>query len=172
MSLPAGYVDTFEDNTLRLNWRDLQNKSSFYWEVEKDIVLDGYPYEYNEARSLNMTGLEIPPDFGSIAYIQGATACVGNHRWTQLTIDPTFTSLFAAQPTSKPASPKSRLNPAAYAVPIALVVLAIVVIIILMATVPAVRYKLLPFSKRRKPMDKTGAAARPSSWNSGKKPEL
>lgn len=80
--------------------------------------------------------------------------CHGNipppTQYTSLFYDPSISAIFTGvEPVDAPnlspsARSKSRLNPAAYAVPVAVVVVALAAIVIALITVPSLRARFLP----------------------------
>lgn len=151
-----------------INWTAADNKTFFSWTVEKDFVLDGYPYSYSEARS-NSGAYTFESEF-YLSVMQGVAACVDNIHWNTFSVDPTLALLFTADPTI-PMAPSKRVPTVAIVVPVVLVCVIVAVIILLILFVAPVRYFFLPY-RRRAEVGSTELPTRKSTWNNAEKPSI
>lgn len=101
-----------------------------------------------------MGELEAEIDMGVVACVQYQPTLT---QYKELEYDPSLQTLFIGDSVLDPVSPnappsvkkrneKSKLHPAAYAVPIAIVIAAFIIFIIIAFTVPAVGLKVMPSS--------------------------
>lgn len=109
-------------------------------------------------------------------------------QYTKFYYDPSITAVFTGvEPADVPNLPptaraRSRLNPAAYAVPVAVVVVALAAVVIVLTTVPSMRARFLPSlgsqkSNRGGPHVKTTTEPakpkdRDSSWRKSHRPDI
>lgn len=138
----------------------------FDWTIQKDFILDGYPYEYPYNRSATEfldVGIPLTANL-----LQGVTACVDNVRWNSFAVDPTVTMLFVQDPNQPPTSGK-KVPIAAIIVPVLAAVLIVVIIIILFITVPSFRLMITPYQKRNMDVKDNEDIGR-GTWSKGQKP--
>lgn len=153
-----------------VHWISADNQTHFDWTIEKDFILDGYPYGYSDERS--ESGAYTFTDTLSLTILQGVSACVDNARWTSFSVDPTLGLLFTGGSLdSSPSTSSGKKVPvAAIVVPVVLILVIVIVIVLLVSFVPAVRYAVLPYRKRDSKRGNTGQTDRSSGWNQGQKP--
>lgn len=169
MTVPPGNVSFSDDKTSVIDWVAKDNKTSFSWSVEKDFVLDGYPYGYLDNRTNN--GSYVFEQEISLSIMQGVAACVDNLHWKTFSVDPTLALLFSADP-SIPAAPGKKVPVVAIVVPVVLVCAVIIVIILLVVFVTPVRHFFMPYRKREEQRIQTEMSDRQPTWNKAAKPSI
>lgn len=152
-----------------MHWMSTDNKSRFDWIVEKNFVLDGYPYSYTSNRTYKA---EYPfPSTFTLSVFQGVSPCVDNTRWISFAVDPTLALLFTGGSLDdSPTKGSGKKVPvAAIVVPVVLILAAVAVIVLLVVFVPAVRFAVLPYRKRDAKRDKSQLSTQ-KGWSEGQKP--
>lgn len=155
-------------------WRAADGKLQFEWSIEKSFVLDGYPYDYFNNRSVDK---EFPfPDEVSLTIIQGVTPCVENVLWQNFTVDPTLTIIFAEDPSQPTSKSGKKVPVAAIVVPIVVIVLIVVIIVVLFMTIPSFRLLITPHHKRTMMAKSKKSSSiqddnRQATWSKAEKPQ-